>query len=314
VSLSIKILISLALGILVGVFFGEEVAFLDIIGEIFIRLLQMSVLPYITVSLIHSIGSLSFRAAGLLIKTAGVFLLLLWGIVFFIVLLMPLSFPSWESASYFSTTIIAGQSNTNVLDLYIPANPFNSLAFSVIPAVVLFSIALGVALIKVEGKERLLQILATLERALASITLFIVEQAPYGVFAITAAAAGTMELNDIAKMNVFTVAYISMSLLTALWVLPALVAAITPLSYKELMGPTRDALITAFAIGNVFAVLPVLLAQTKKVLDKVSKQNEEAINEIEIIIPTAYNFPKAGNILALGFVLFAGWYTGFDPA
>ena len=40
------------LGIVVGLFFGELVKPLEVIGQIFIGLLQMTVLPYILVSLI----------------------------------------------------------------------------------------------------------------------------------------------------------------------------------------------------------------------------------------------------------------------
>src|SRR5262249_26248771 len=30
----------------------------------------------------------------------------------------------------------------------------------------------------------------------------------------------------------------------------------------------------------------------------------------DVIIPAAYNFPSAGKLLAIGFVLFAAWFTG----
>ena len=59
ISLSTYILLSLILGVLVGLFFGEMVRPLDFIGKAFIKLLQMAVLPYIVVSLIHGLGSLS---------------------------------------------------------------------------------------------------------------------------------------------------------------------------------------------------------------------------------------------------------------
>lgn len=43
--LSVKVLIGLGLGIIAGIFFGEQVAFLKIFGDIFILSLQMTVLP-----------------------------------------------------------------------------------------------------------------------------------------------------------------------------------------------------------------------------------------------------------------------------
>ena len=51
-SLSTKIIIGLILGIAVGLFFGEHVAFLSYGADAFILLLQMSVLPYIVASLV----------------------------------------------------------------------------------------------------------------------------------------------------------------------------------------------------------------------------------------------------------------------
>ena len=51
-SLSTKVLLGVLLGVLTGLFFGEEVAWMGIIGDIFIGLLQMTVLPYIMFSLI----------------------------------------------------------------------------------------------------------------------------------------------------------------------------------------------------------------------------------------------------------------------
>jgi len=47
-----QVLIGLVLGVAVGIFFGEMTAFLKIVGDAFIMLLQMTVIPYITISLI----------------------------------------------------------------------------------------------------------------------------------------------------------------------------------------------------------------------------------------------------------------------
>ncbi len=59
-SLSTNILIGMFLGIACGIFFGEKVAFLQVAGNAFIKLLQMTILPYILVSLINGIGGLTF--------------------------------------------------------------------------------------------------------------------------------------------------------------------------------------------------------------------------------------------------------------
>ncbi len=55
-SLSTHVLIGLFLGILAGVFSGELAGRLQIFGDVFIMLLQMTVVPYMTVSLLRGWG------------------------------------------------------------------------------------------------------------------------------------------------------------------------------------------------------------------------------------------------------------------
>jgi Na+/H+-dicarboxylate symporter len=58
VSSGSRILAGLALGVATGLFLGELAGPLGIVADGFVRLLQMTVLPYVTVSLIVEIGSL----------------------------------------------------------------------------------------------------------------------------------------------------------------------------------------------------------------------------------------------------------------
>ena len=70
-----RVLIGLFLGVLAGIVFGEWAAHLKIIGDIFIGLLQMTVLPYIVVSLIVSLWRLSYQEVWLLARKGGIFIL-----------------------------------------------------------------------------------------------------------------------------------------------------------------------------------------------------------------------------------------------
>ena len=53
-----NILIGLALGVAMGLFLGEKAGVFQLVAEGYVRLLQMTVLPYVMVSLIGGIGSL----------------------------------------------------------------------------------------------------------------------------------------------------------------------------------------------------------------------------------------------------------------
>ena len=52
-----------------------------------------------------------------------------------------------QTASFFSASLVERQPAFDFIDLYMPANPFNSLANNVVPAVVLFSLILGIAVV-----------------------------------------------------------------------------------------------------------------------------------------------------------------------
>lgn len=99
-----KVLVGLVLGLAVGVFFGEMAGFLKIAGDAFIMLLQITVIPYIMVSLITALGRLSIEDTKSLGLKAGGILLVLWGVGLAVVLVTPLAFPEWPSASFFSTS------------------------------------------------------------------------------------------------------------------------------------------------------------------------------------------------------------------
>lgn len=310
-SLSARVLIGLVLGIAAGLFFGDHAAFLNVGGRAFIELLQMTVLPYVILSLITALGQLSLERAGTLARRCGVILLLLWGIALAMVCLFLFLFPDWKSASFFSTTMVQEPGKLDLLRLYIPANVFFSMSNNIVPAVVLFSIAVGAALISVRNKAGLINGLTALTEALTRVTGFVVGLAPYGVFAIAASAAGTMDVQEFKNLQVYMVLYIPLALFTAFWVLPALVTCLTPLRYRDAIGPiTRDALITAFATGNVFIVLPILGEGCRQMLAPLEAGDDELASAVDVIVPTSYSFPSVGTLFSLSFVLFAAWISG----
>ena len=308
-SFSTKILVGLVSGVLVGLFFGEHAAVLKVVADGFVKLLQMAVLPYITISIITSLGTLTYDQAKTLGLRAGAVLGGLWCVALLFTFLIPLAFPEIETASFFSTTLVERRPPFNFVDLFIPSNPFHSLANNVVPAVVLFSVLVGIALIGVERKQMLLDVLTVAKDALSRATKFIVGLTPYGIFAIAANTAGTLNLDQLGRIQVYLITYVLMALLVALWVLPGLVAALTPFRYWDVLGPTRDALITAFMAGDLFIVLPILIQSCKELLQQHRLTDETSAALPDVIVPVSFNFPHTGKLLSLSFILFAGWFA-----
>src|SRR4030095_3410846 len=100
-SFTTKILAGLALGVAAGLFLGERAEPFRIGADVFVRLLEMTVLPYVTVSLVAGIGSLDPVRAKALFLRGGTVTIALWALALGCVLLMPLAFPVIQTASFF---------------------------------------------------------------------------------------------------------------------------------------------------------------------------------------------------------------------
>ena len=135
---------------------------------------------------------LGLRAAALL----GLLLVLACAVI----VVMPLAYPAMVSASFYSDALIEPAQPFALGELYVPSNPFYAMANAIVPGLVLFSSALGVALIGVPDKAPLLASLLALERAVVRVTQFVLSLTPYGVFAISASVAGTMSLESLGRL------------------------------------------------------------------------------------------------------------------
>jgi Na+/H+-dicarboxylate symporter len=304
-----KILAGLTAGILVGLFVGEFASALQWAADGFVKLLQMTVLPYVTVSIVGSLGRLNATEARLLGLRAGLVLVALWLVALVFAGLIVLTFPRVDNATFFSTTLVEPRAPFDFINLYIPANPFNSLANNIVPAVVLFSVVLGISLIGIERKQVVLDLLDVCAQALSRASRFVVRLTPYGLFAIAATAAGTLNLEQVGRLQVYLVSYSLVALLVALWILPGLVAALTPIRVRDIMRLTRDALITAFVAGDLFIVLPVLIEASKTLIGQYQLGGRQGAALPDVVVPASFNFPHSGKLLSISFILFAGWFA-----
>jgi Na+/H+-dicarboxylate symporter/ABC-type amino acid transport substrate-binding protein len=311
-SFTLKILTGLVLGIFTGLFLGEMAAPFSIAGEAFIGLLQMTVLPYIVVTLIGNIGGISWsERRGLLVAGISVLVVLLvLGVV--VLLAIPIAFPGWDSASFFSSSLVEQAKVFDLVALYIPSNPFASLANNVVPAAVLFSILLGVGLSGIPGREGLLQTLDVLASALNEINKMVIKLTPVGVFAIAAGTAGTISLTEMDKLQAYLITYTVIALAMSFVVLPLLVSAVTPFRYRDLLSIPKDTLITIFAAGKIIIVLPQLAENIKELYRRNGMEDEEVEHGAEILLPLAYPFPNLGTFTILMFIPFSMWYLGND--
>ena len=181
-------------------------------------------------------------------------------------MLSPLSFPTWPSSSFFSISLTEEARAPDFLRLFIPSNPFYAYANAIVPAIVVFSVLVGLALSGVEKKEAVMAPLLVVREVLMRVTGIIAKLAPVGVFALIASAVGTIDYADLARLQVFIVLYALIALVLGLWVLPGLITELTPLRYEDIVRALRTPLITAFATGSSLIVLPLLIEQCRRLI------------------------------------------------
>ncbi len=309
-SLSTKVLLGVLFGVLTGLFFGEEVAWMGIIGDIFIGLLQMTVLPYIMFSLIVNIGRLSMDTGKKIIRYGLTFLFLLLSIGLIYLIILPLSFPVWTSGNFYSSDFVQPNIPFDFVKLYIPANPFESMSDNVVPAVVLFSIFIGLGVMKLPNKEALLTPLDVLTDGLNQVNKMIIKITPIGVFCIAAGVVSTLSWSDLSRLQGYLLVYLLAVILITFLVLPYLISIFTPYSSKTIFKITRSTLITIFATGKIIVVYPQLIENIKDIIRSDENGTEEGQDRVDIIMPLAYPFPNLGTFMIFIFVPFAAWFTG----
>ncbi len=310
IPLSAKIIFGLILGIVLGMQIQQLYPIINSLASAFVTLLQMTALPYISLSLIVGVAGLSADK----IKTPLYYTLFaILGLITLTLLCIftaPIAFPDWKNAEFYSANTVKPIIDVDWIAVFIPANPFSAFATSAIPAVVLFSVFVGAGLIAIKNKKHALMMLGSLQHAVANISSMVMRLAPVGVFCLGWRAAATIESAQLDGLVVYITTAIAIVFLLVFVILPLAVAAITPFTYKQIVKVSREALITAFATGSFFVVIPILVEKVKKLLISSKQPHRDALLVPDIIIPITFSLPLGGKLLALLFVLFAAWFSG----
>ncbi len=306
----IRIIAAMTIGLAIGGYTSTVFVGVDAIANAFVMLLQMTALPYISLSLIVGIGGLSSKGLSGTIKQSVLIIFLLMACVLFFIFLAPIAFPNWSTAEFYSVNTIKVSTEFNLVDLFIPSNPFNAFANALIPSVVTFSIFMGAGLMKVHRKKHALLLLSNLQVAVANVSVTVMRFAPIGIFCIGLRAAATVNASDLDGLLVYIVTSAVLVFLLAFVVLPTIVAIITPFGYRQIIAASREAMVTAFATGSFFIVIPVIVEKTKILISEMHSSNNDIAKIPSIIVPITFSLPVGGKLLALLFTLFAAWFSG----
>lgn len=258
---------------------------INLIGNGYVRLLQMIVMPLVFVSILSaitrlkeagSLGKISFSVLSVLLVTTAIAAAI--GIA--LVYLFDLSAEDLVAGSreLAAQEKVVGRveqvSNLSVPSMllsFIPKNPFLELTganpTSIINTVI-FSALLGIAALSL-GKEdkalgeRIAQGVETLNKLVMRLVRFVIRLTPYGVFALMIKMAATSQWSDIVNLGSFIVAsYIAIGLMFIVHGILLFVAKINPLDYYKKVLPTLS---FAFTSRSSAATIPLNIeTQTNK--------------------------------------------------
>ncbi|MGG3018458.1 cation:dicarboxylase symporter family transporter [Geobacillus stearothermophilus] len=321
IGLAWQILIGLILGIIVGVvFYGNPnvATYLQPIGDIFLRLIKMIVIPIVVSSLIVGVANVGdVKKLGKL----GGKTILYFEIITTIAIVVGLlaanvfqpgagvnmkSLEKTDIQSYIDTTNeVQHHSMVETFVNIVPKNVFESLATGNMLPIIFFSVmfGLGVAAIGEKGKPVLRFFQGTAE-AMFYVTNQVMKFAPFGVFAligVTVLKFGVASLLPLSKLVVLVYAVMAFFVLVVLGGTAKLVGV----NIFHIIKILKNELVLAYSTSSSETVLP-------KIMEKMERFGcSKAITSF--VVPTGYSFNLDGSTLyqALAAVFIAQLY-GID--
>ncbi|RFB05429.1 dicarboxylate/amino acid:cation symporter [Parvularcula marina] len=320
----LRVLIALLVGGFVGYLFGDVAASVKPVGDGFVKLIRMLIIPLIFTTIVAGVislgdpkrlGSLGVRTILLYLCTTvfAVGLGVLAGLI-----VKPGVNVDYAAAdvsaqsdltSRLETAAAASQSQTaadKLLDI-IPANPIEAMADGNILPIIFFSILFGIGIIAAkEGEGPVGKVMESAAEAVLKITHFVMLLAPYGVYALMAWVMGTLGLGVLDNLAKLAVALYIACAVHILFVYGGLIRVVVGLPLIRFFSGILDAMSTAYSTASSSATLPVTISNVNKNLG-VEKSVAGAV------LPIGATVNMDGTSLYIGLVaLFAAQAVGLD--
>ena len=305
-SMGWQIMIGLVLGIICGMVFYHNTGAIKVmqsLGTIFIRLIQMIVMPIVVSCLtvgIANIGDIKKlgRIGG---KTLIYFEVLTTIAIILGLVIGNITHPgtfidihklhATDISQYMSSAKTASH-NSGFWELIlsiIPTNIFKSMSDGDMMPVILFSVLFGLGIASVGEKAKILiDVLNAVAEVMFKVTNWVMKFAPIGVFGLIGMTIAEMGISALLPLGLFIViAYMTMIIFVV--VILGITAHLFHLRYWKTMHVILDEIILAFTTASSEVTLPRLMEKTQKM--GVSK------GIVSFVIPTGYTFNLDGSAI-----------------
>jgi len=266
-----QILIAIISGALLGLLLGEKAEHIRILGDLFLRLLRMIIIPLILTSMVAGIVSLgNVRKLGRLglrtfaYYTATTILAVAVGLVL-VNLFRPGTGVEIGTHQKFEWSEQDQPSALSIIDDIVPTNIVGAMAKDKVLAVIFFALLLGVAITSAgQTAKPLIALFEAFNEVMMKITGWIMYLAPFGVFALIAATIGSMGISVMKPLAIYMGTVIIGLLIHACLTLPALLFLVARYSPLQLIRAVFSAVATAFSTASSAATLPITMDCVEK--------------------------------------------------
>lgn len=264
-----RILLALVLGVIVGAIWGEGAQSIRWIGDLFIRAIQMVVVPLVFITIVAGVVSMGDpkRLGSLGIKTLSLYMVTTLIAITIGLTLAALIQPGVgvDMSAAVPGTLQQPISFRDQLMRIVPTNPIAALASGDFLAIIFFAILFGAGIISVGASGKpMADLMDSGAAIMLKLTGWVMEVAPFGVFALIAWVSGTQgvaALMDVIPLaGTATLAFI----LHFVLIYGAMMKFLVGLSPYKFFRNIKNAFLVAFSTSSSSATLPVTISVAEK--------------------------------------------------
>jgi Na+/H+-dicarboxylate symporter len=265
-----KIAIALVLGAVLGAVIGDPITALKPLGDLFIRLLKMIVVPIVLFTLVVGAASIHPSKLGRIGVGIVIFYLITSAIAVAIGLGMANAFQPGKGLALAGKEKVISVTPPSAVDVVlniVPTNPFSAIAQGKILQIIFFAIVVGIALsyLRESKDERISRVAKTtldvfdaLAEVMYKIVRGILEYAPIGVFALIAYIIAKQGPGVLGPLGV-VVAALYIGLFIHIFIVYGGILATIKLSIIKFLNGAKEAMLTAFVTRSSSGTLPVTM-------------------------------------------------------
>lgn len=260
-----RILLALVLGAAVGLAWGEGATSISWIGDVFVRLIRMLVVPLVFLTIASGVAALADpkRLGSIGVKTLAMYVFTTALAVTTGLTVATLIGPG-IGATFADAVPKAMGTPPDTARMFmeiIPDNPIASMAEGKTLAVIFFAVLVGAGVIAAgEGAEPVRRLLNAGSEVMLRIVGFVMETAPFGVFALIAVVMGTSGPSSfLAVLKLAICVVVGSAIVTLLihgLIVVRLMAWLSPLPFFR---GIADAIMVGFSTSSSSATLPVAI-------------------------------------------------------